>query len=403
MGGLGCRSRWRVLVVVCCFVFMSDYSQFQASAYATNLLGDMNLSSPQLSAVMFAPYLPAIIFGLPFGALGDRYGAKRIVGISFAITVTACFLRSICSSFATLFLAFAAMGIGSASLNSNLVKILGERFGERTDFAMGCYYACGSAGIASSLASAVLFPTVSFAFVFSSVVVAFVLVCWVLIMDNLPAGRKDQEGSVPTVQSIVAVSKSRSLWTIALLLGVGLAATTAFSGYLMSAFELSMDAGKAGSLAAMFTWGSIAGCILGPLLREAFKSYKVFAAIATVLGSVAIVLVCYTIQGPSAVLLFCAGMLTAASGPIFQGLPHFLLEIHGRFEGGAGGLISVVSLALTYLIPIAVFIVCGDDLHLLLYVSAALVPATLVFIALLPSPETLVEDAPEKRETTVGE
>ncbi|MEE8722423.1 MAG: MFS transporter [Eggerthellaceae bacterium] len=374
---------------------MADYAQFQASAYAIDLRETMSLTSVEISAILFAPYVPAILLGLPFGALGDKFGAKWIVGCCFAVTVVACCLRSLCSSFLPLFLASVAIGIGPSSLNSNLVKIFGYWFADRTDFAMGCYYACGSGGIATVLATAFLFPDMTYAYFVAGAAIALLLVAWVGVMKDSPSDVDSADG-VQTMQSIVAVVKCGPLWVIAVLLGLGLAGTTAFSGYLMPAFEYTVDAGRAGFLASAFTWGSIVGCVGGPLLRGLFNSYKICTGLLTTLGSIALAATCLTVRNPSVALIFLSGALTAASGPVFQGLPYMLREVHGRYEGGAGGLVSTESLALTYALPISVSAVCGDDFIALLCASAAFVPLTLIFIALLPAPGDLVDDAEGK-------
>ena len=101
----GTVEKYALLFVVCGIVFAANYAQYQVSGLAHLVVSDLHLTSAEFSAVLFAPFVPAVVFGMPVGVCADRYGVKVLVFIASAISAIAAAARAECASFATLFTA----------------------------------------------------------------------------------------------------------------------------------------------------------------------------------------------------------------------------------------------------------------------------------------------------------
>lgn len=180
------------------------------------------------------------------------------------------------------------------------------------------------------------------------------------------------------------------VWLVAILLGVALASATAYSGYLVSVLEVSTEPQVAGLLASFVTLGSIVGSVAGPYARAQFGDYRVFMAIAAMAGSALMWAGEAFVSQPSVGLMFAIGVSTAVAGPVVQSLPYMLPEVREGLAGSAGGVVSTVSLGLTFLIPVALSFCIGESYETLLFGCAVLFGATALASPFLPSPDSLM-------------
>ena len=288
----GTVEKYALLFVVCGIVFVANYAQYQVSGLAHLVVSDLHLTSAEFSAVLFAPFVPAVVFGMPVGVCADRYGVKALVFIASAISAIAAVARTECASFATLFTATMLLGAAPCVVNAIVLKVLGSAFGGETDRAMGWFYAAGSGGIACSLATSPLFATPGRACVLAAVLFAVFGLLWLLVAPSADVlqtadgfGVQGAESTASSASAFAMVIKMPMVWLVAILLGVALASATAYSGYLVSALEASTEPQVAGLLASFVTLGSIVGSVAGPYVRAQFGDYRVFMAIAAMAGS----------------------------------------------------------------------------------------------------------------------
>jgi len=360
----GTVEKYALLFVVCGIVFAANYAQYQVSGLAHMVVSSLRLSSAEFSAVLFAPFIP-VVFGMPAGVCADRRGVKALVLFASAVSAVAAVARVACSSFATLFAASVLLGAAPCVINAIALKVLGPAFGDDTDRAMGWFYAAGSAGIACSLATSPLFAAAGQAYVLAAVLFAAFGLLWLLVAPSADAVRTASDGgagdSVPSAGAFGAVAKMPMIWLVAVLLGVALASATAYSGYLVSALEVSIEPQTAGVLASFVTLGSIVGSVVGPYMRAQFKDYRAFMALSAVAGGV----------------LMWAGEAFISTG------------VRDGLAGSAGGVVSTVSLGLTFLIPVVLSCCIGESYETLLLGCAVLFGATALVSPLLPSPDSL--------------
>lgn len=87
---------------------------------------------------------------------------------------------------------------------------------------------------------------------------------------------------------------------------------------------------------------------------------------------------------PLLAMMLLNGLVTCMLGPILQALPVMLPKIGTRFAGSAGGVIAEVSLLLSFLLPIAVSLVAGQDYGLNFAILSLCFALTMVPILLMP-------------------
>ena len=87
--------------------------------------------------------------------------------------------------------------------------------------------------------------------------------------------------------------------------------------------------------------------------------------------------------------MFAIGIASAVAGPVVQSLPYMLPGVRDGLAGSAGGVVSTVSLGLTFLIPVVLSCCIGESYETLLLGCAVLFGATALVSPLLPSPDSL--------------
>jgi len=156
---VGAQSSTKVLAASslgCCLVFAS-------SAVVTVALAaigrDMRLSSLELQWVMNAELLPLAALTLVAGALGDRFGLKRIFLVGIALYGLGTLATGFASSFAPLIIGRFLQGLGGALILPNGLSVLGRAFSaDKKARAVGIWSAAAAlaSGVAPATAGAIL-------------------------------------------------------------------------------------------------------------------------------------------------------------------------------------------------------------------------------------------------------
>lgn len=200
---IGKDYRWVILLLTCSLCFLGNFTQYQVSAYATQIMPSLGIDGVGFSMLFLTPMLAAVFLSLPFGALGDKIGPKLVVFGGFCVTTMGAVVRVLAmDSFTCQLAAMFLIGVGMAALTANNVKTLGLWFGEKTGTAMGVYYAVSCLGIAAAQASSLVVPSARDGYTLS---VAALLVCtllWVAFGKNVvsEAAIPRDASSAPTLK-----------------------------------------------------------------------------------------------------------------------------------------------------------------------------------------------------------
>jgi EmrB/QacA subfamily drug resistance transporter len=156
---VGARSSTKVLAASSlgsCLVFVSSC----IIAVALAAIGrDMLLSPLELQWVMNAELLPLAALTLAAGALGDRFGQKRIFLVGIALYGLGTAMVGFAPSFASLIIGRFEQGLGEALILPNGLSVLGRAFpADKKARAVGIWSAAAAvaSGVAPAIAGAIL-------------------------------------------------------------------------------------------------------------------------------------------------------------------------------------------------------------------------------------------------------
>ncbi|MDF7639657.1 MFS transporter [Lactobacillus sp. ESL0791] len=385
--------RWVILAIAALLDVISSYVQFQISALATQIMPELHISMAQFSSLTMAPMLIAVFLSIPAGTLADKFGAKKIVTVGLIISVIGAFGRLWAKNFGTMMIMLLMFGVYMALLNANTLKIFGTWFKQDTNFAMGIFFASASVGIMLSQITGPMFPSVQSAYIFSSVVLLILAVCWILFVRDTPKGEEIPKQEVQADKSASSFSffknaaKSKNTWIVALCVGCGMGASEAFSSVLPQAFVAKgMTLGQAGFVAAVATVGSMFGSAFGPAVINKPKRAKPLMVLITVLGGLSMAITWYLTGSVLTVNLVIGGLLGAMTGPIMQAMPITFPEIGPKYAGSAGGLVGTVSLLLSYCVPVIISAISGRNYLLIFIIQGVVFALTSIFMIMLPDP-----------------
>ncbi|THJ66313.1 MFS transporter [Arthrobacter echini] len=257
--------------------------------------------------IVNAYLLPLGALVLLGGALGDKYGRRRIFLAGLVIFAVACVLCAVAWSFPVLLLGRVLEGVGAAMLAPTSLAILADGFsGRERGAAIGTWTAASAAaGAAAPLLGGVIVDVAGWRWAFV-LMVPLSLIALVVAFRSVRESRADAEESAPLD------------WVGAILSGVGLFA-------LIWALIALPDRGPTGVV-----WGALG---LGILLLGAF------VLVEHRLGDAAMTpLVLFTIRTFSG-LSILTFFLYAALGGLMVLLPYVLIEEIGYSATGAGAAI----------------------------------------------------------------
>lgn len=379
--------RWLILMLTCGLCFLGNYMQYQVAAYATIIMPQMNIDSVGFSSLFLAPMLAAVFFSLPFGSLGDRFGPKVVILGGFCVSIVGGAIRIFSlSNFPVQLVSMFCIGVGMAALTANNAKTLGLWFADKTDVAMGIYYAATCFGIAAAQASSSFMPSVLMGYTAAEGLLVVLTILWGIFGKNVQHDSLIPDG-VEHDQALLAAFRSRNVWLCAICAAFSLAATTAFSGVLPQALELvrGADASTAGEMAALTTAAGIIGCLIAPILYGKCRLMRPYLVTIGLLGSISIAISWSATSLKSmGVLLAVCGMATSMMGPIVQALPVSFAEIGTRYAGSAGGIMAEVSLLGSYALPIGIAAISGCDYDKQMMLIALLYGLSVLPILVIP-------------------
>lgn len=379
--------RWVVLACVCGVCFMANYMQYQVSVWGVVVMEGLGIQVAELQTLMLMPMVAAIFLAIPAGGLADRFGVKKIVCVGLSLATIAGFLRVFClESFSVQMISMLGLGFGMACLNANMPKILGTWFKEKMTFAVGVFYAVSCVAIVCAQSVSVLFGDLYTTYMVAAIALLVVCVCWFVFAKNHPVGERVPE-SEPITKYLGTVVKNKNVWLIAATYALTMASTTGlgtiFPTILQVARGYSME--LAGALSAVGTIGSFFACIVGPIYVQKRGKNKPFLIITTLVGAVTMAAIWWVQLGASLwAIMIVNAFLTACSGPIIESMVFQLPDVGSKYAGSAGGIVTTVGLASSYVIPIVVSAVLGENFMVLMMVYAAVFALSALTIAFLP-------------------
>ena len=382
---------WIVLIIICLGGFIPNYTQYQLSPLAPQLIQSFKLSTSEFASIFSSVAIPAIFFSLVAGLLVDKFGIKRIIGVGFIIAAIGTVWRIWSDSYITLFASMLLTGFGITFLNANAAKVGGswfppEKVGSRT----GIFLSASTLGMTVGTGTTALLSIQS-AYRISAALSVIFVVLWFLFIKNPedvnPDDRLEEKNKVNVLHSLKVVLKSRTVWLTGICLMFILGCNVVISSFLPTALgQRGLDSVTAGMYAAFVTGGSLIGCLFAPVLSERVgknRPVMMFFALVSAAGTA------FSWLAPVGVLLgLCLCITGIALGglmPLLMSIPIQLKEIGPGYAGTAGGVTATLQLLGAVLIPTYIIApIAGQNMNLFFILGAVCMLCVFLFVFTLP-------------------
>lgn len=385
--------RWGILAVAFFVSFTGGYSQFTLSGFGSAVTSQLGLSSSQLASLILAPMLPGVFLGFIGGGLADRFGVKRLIGWAYIVSIVGAVLRLFATNYAGMFVAMLFIGMAALFIGFSSAKLFGTWFGSAgVGVAMGIFTAAGGVSTAVAQSTVSFFPNVRSAYICGIVLLVIAFVAWLTVVpsDGRTKVLTADGAPAPSVRdSLRRVLRNRDVWLLGIGMVLFMGAQMTVSGFLPTALNRGkgLTTGGAGSIAALFTIGSLIGTVGTPYIARWVGRIKPVIIVGALVGMTSILTAWATAPGAlSSVLLVVAGATVGSSLPLIMSAPALLPSVGPRNVGAAGGLIGTLQMAGAFVLPTLVIAPIAGTNYTLMFGLAALC-CGLIAVAILLVPE----------------
>jgi len=380
--------RWVVLGLISLGNFSPNYTLYQLSPLAGEMIERLSLTPSQFTSVFSASMVPAVFVSLIVGVLVDRFGARQVIGVGLLISALGTGLRLWAGSYATMFTVMAMSGVGASFLNATGAKIVGMWFPpEKISPMLGVFSAAATLGMMLAVSTTTLFPTSNSAFVAAAAISVVTALLWIVLMHyGREQARAVRVAAVaPIGESLRIVARVPAVWVVGLSLAMIMAAVVPLASFLPTALGgRGLDPVRAGTMAAVVNLGNIGGTLLSPLLAARLGRTK---PILLGMGAVSAAGAAFAWLAPPGVLLwlslFVTGLALGGMFPLLISIPVQLKEIGPLYAGTAGGVAATLQLLGAVTLPAYVLSPIAGTNFRLLYGLAGLCLVVMVGLVLL--------------------
>ena len=342
------RYRWVMLLLVWLLYGSFGMTAATIAPLVVPILEDLDMTYSQMGLVLGAWQLVYIGTASPLGALVDRLGVRRSLGIGIIIIWVSLIARGLSVDFYTLFLAVALFGVGGPIISTGAPKVVSLWFeGNQRNIAAGIYTTGPLAGTALALGTAASFvlPLTgswrSISLVYGVVVLAVLTAWWVFSRDapgSVGNRQLGADGPVPTRTVITELLRLRNMQLILVLAIATFLLNHGLNNWLPTLLQESgMTLSQAGSWTAAATAVGALGVLVIPTLAKR-GSRALTMSILLAVGASTTVGLAY-LSGPS--LIGVLVMSNIVRGPMMPIATLILMETPGigpRRMGAAAGL-----------------------------------------------------------------
>jgi predicted MFS family arabinose efflux permease len=347
---LGAHARWMVLAIL--FLARTIVAfQFQSvAAVGTRLVAELSIDYTVLGTLVGLYMLPGVLLAIPGGALGHRYGDKRVALWGAALMLAGGGIVAAGDSPVLVGVGRIVSGSGAVLLNILLAKMVTDWFGkDKIVLAMAIFVTSWPLGIALAL---VALPPIAAALTTPMALWTTVAACacafLLLAVYRAPPG-------AASAQVVAKVPLSRSEWSLSLLSGcvwaffnVAFAVLPVFGPAFMAA--AGVPAATAAATISLTLWVTILSVPLGGWIAQNVAARDLL--MVGCFGAMLLVTIAIAqLMGPAwACILF--GALSGPPAGLIMAMPGAVLRPQNR-AFGMGVYYAVYYLSMATLMPAA--------------------------------------------------
>ena len=387
----GTYYKWVILFIIWIGMFSPNYTQYQLSPIAGDLMTAMGLSAAQFSSVFSAPMIPGLLLALITGSLFDRFGARKLCSIYMVIAAVSTCLRVFSHNYMALFWSVFFSCLSATVLNTNGVKIIGTWFSpNQVPKVMAVFLASSTLATTIAMGTTAFFPNVQTAFAAAAALAIIAALLMILLMRDRTIETDPEAVQVPppsVKESLKVVATSKGCWLIALAYMFAYGSSLTLSQFLPSALSSKgLDPVSAGAVGSLASFGTLAGCFV-PFFIGRLKNLKPLMFLC---GAIAALGAAFAWLLPAGILqntvFFCVGIASGAGMPLLMIWPLKLKEIGLTYAGTAGGLLAMVGLFGAIVLPSYIIVpMAGNNYHLLFLMSGLCMALYVALAMLLPN------------------
>ncbi|MCY3578604.1 MAG: MFS transporter [bacterium] len=387
------RFRWVMLSALWLVYFSFGLGALSMAPLVETIREDLGISKGAMGAVLGAWPLVYLVAALPSGALVDRLGLRRSLGIAAVIISASALLRPVADSFIAMFGAVALFGLGGPLVSVGAPKLVSAWFAqEERAMAMGITMSAPAIGGVLTLitANSVLMPVFDQSWRATLLVYALISVAVIAIWliasaaaERVAPGVDRDIDPAPGFSGAWGLLGHRAVQAM-LAMAVGMFFFNhALNGWLPTIIEdRGFSSSAAGYLAGSVTALGIVGALVGP--RSIPEKHRIAAmAVVFVLYGVATILLIVDGRPSAFVGLAIAGSVRGLAVPVSLVVMMQLPGVTHRNMGAAGGLFFTAGEAGGVLGPILFGVLSdagGSTAGLILLASVTMATALLALL-----------------------
>jgi predicted MFS family arabinose efflux permease len=281
------RNRWIILAILFAVRFTMAFQFQSVAAVAPLLTRDFGVGLAEIGFLIGLYFTPGVVLALPGGAIGKRFGDKRVTLASLVLMTAGCIAMALGKSWDWQIAGRLVAGAGGVLLNVQLTKMLTDWFaGREIATAMAIFVNSWPTGIALAL---LVLPAIGAA---HGVAAVYLTVTALIAIGIALAAvyRPPDDASVPaSVSSGRPDLKTLELTIIAGLIwglfNVGFAMIFSFGPSML--VERGWSIGQAGSAVSIVLWLSVISVPAGGWLADRFKRPQAMLVFGSILCAIA--------------------------------------------------------------------------------------------------------------------
>ena len=346
--------RWLVLANgVLVFTVAFGFGWTYMVMVVAQVLADLELDLSSWATLWSAISLGTLVFAMVGGALGDRYGVQKIVGLGVVLMGATLLMRATATSFGSMYAWMFLFGMALALTFPNVPKALGMWFApEEFGLANGAVQA--GYGVGGAL-SAVLTPLVlepvggwrNLTSLLGFATIAIGVLWFLTVRDRTPepvksaagestAGQTEQLGALAAIRQVLQI---RDIWMLAVCHMLFLGGYIGIIGYAPTYFAdvQGMTQAEAGFILSLILWAFVAGALVLPSLSDRVGLRKTFYFPGMFIAGACMLVAAYALGTPLWITALVWGF-AAGAAPLAFVVPLEMDGIGPRLAGSAVGI-----------------------------------------------------------------
>ena len=336
-------------------------------AYSTTIIGEWHIDSSLFVQLTLISFLTGALFSVPMGALADRFGVVKILGIGMIIAAVAGVARIffiVPEDFVALYISCFFIGMGLAGMNANSVKFLRAWFGKKITTGMTLYVSGAGIGVTGMMAYASAnIDNMQATWICSAVVLIVATVLW-FALARMPKNAEIMKDSY-SITAVKACFSNKTLILVSIVMMLSMASSAAYSSNIPTGLTFKeIDPATAAAWASLINLaGMPSNWICGPIADKMQRMKPVFAVMTFVGAGLMMIAWWAPVGGYTLPMMIVGAFIMWGNIGIIKGSVGMIPTIKPEHMGTAGGIQTFFQNLSAFIIPSFIISpLCGGNM-----------------------------------------